>query len=168
MYLVMVNKDNLPQDVILVTTDRDRATEQFLETCSERLSNWDAYTQDDKDILLDQGYELFGNNEAIVLIDTDGPTSDNEIAAELGGFPPMTVEKITRWVEAGEIGEAKTIDEVLERAGGCLDSVQSHEICGPILFQAENDKWYTGTVELVIMEAHPDYVKNSLLESDDE
>lgn len=83
MYLVVINKDNLPQDVVLVTADREKALAQFLETCGERLSNWDEYTADDKEALLDQGYELTGDNTAVVLIDTDGPTSDAEIAAEI-------------------------------------------------------------------------------------
>lgn len=93
MYLVMVNKDNLPQDVVLVTTDRDKATAQFLDTCSERLSNWDEYSPDDKEALLDLGYEHFGNNEAVVLVDTDGPTSDAEIRDQLTGQPKKVTDK---------------------------------------------------------------------------
>jgi len=158
MYLVMVNKDNLPQDVILVTTDRDRATEQFLETCSELLSNWDAYTQDDKDILLDQGYELFGNNESIVLVDTDGPTSDADIRDQLTKQPSgdMTVAEI---VESGEVAltEGMTVDQMLELCGRNLDAANSWDIQGQVLFKGSDGKWYTITTESIVAEANPEY-----------
>lgn len=158
MYLVMVNKDNLPQDVILVTMDRNKAQAQFLDTCSTQLSNWDAYTQDDKDILLDQGYERFGANEAILLVDTDGFTSDNEIAAAICGFPPKKVNKITRWIASGEIGEVDTIEEVLETAGRMLDKSCSEELFGQVIFEAEDGKVYVLNCEGTIGKINPEYL----------
>lgn len=79
MYLVIINKNNLPQDMVLVTTDLDKAQAQFLDTCSTQISNWDEYDQDDKDALLDLGYEQTGDG-AVVLIDTEG--FDDELEPE--------------------------------------------------------------------------------------
>jgi hypothetical protein len=93
-----------------------------------------------------------------MLIDTDGFTSDDEIGAAIGRYPPRRVQEITKWLCDGEIGEAATIDEVIERAGRCLDAAQSHEICGEVLFEAEDGKTYVLTVEGTIGEANPDYL----------
>jgi len=163
MYLVQVSKHNILDALVYVGCDREVAIGHFFDTCSTCISNWDEYDQNDKDALLDAGYERFDHG-AVLLIDTDGITSDAEISAMINTEPPPGVEKIRRWVESGEIGEAETIDEVLERAGRCLDKVCSHEICGPVVFQAENDKWYVLHIEGVITEARPQYIKDCLAE----
>lgn len=169
MFLVLVNKDSVLEEIAHVGVDRQVAEQRFIEVCSERISNWDEYTPADVAAVLENGYEMFGKGVgAIVLVDTDGWTNDEAIAAMTGGFPPKDVQRVERWVECGEIGEVQTIDEILERAGACLDASQSHEICGPILFQAEDGRWYTLTVEGVIAVAHPQYVEDTLKEHEDE
>lgn len=166
MFLVQ-NNDNhgVLKELVYVGCDRETAQEHFFSTCSTAISNWAEYTRDDQEVCLDDGYAEFGGG-AILFIDTDGITSDAEIAAMIGKYPLPDVQKIKRWVESGEIGEVKTIDEILEKAGRCLDAACSHDICGPILFQAEDDKWYVLTVEGVIGEAAPEYVSDCLEENE--
>lgn len=159
MFLVMVNTNNVLHGLVLITTDREKAQAQFLDTCSTEISNWDEYTQADKDALLDLGYEQTGNGGAVVLVDTDGHTSDNAIAAEIGKFPPKTVNNVTKWLRTGEIGACSTIEDVIERAGRLLDSCASHEICGEVIFTAEDGKTYVVNVEAVVGEINPDYLK---------
>lgn len=164
MFLVQVNKGNILHELILVTTDRDKAQAQFLDTCASAISNWADYTQADKDALLDLGYEQTGDG-AVVLIDTDGVTSNNAIAAALLKQPPKTVDRITTWLRTGEIGEAPTITELLERAGRLLDKCESHEICGEVIFVAEDGNTYVVTTEVVVGEIHPEYLKEVLEEN---
>ena len=167
MYLIMVIEDNLPQDVILVTADLHMAQSQFLDTCSERLSNWDEYTAGDRDGLLDDGYcEYAGKSKSVVMVDTDGPTSDDAIRDELTKQPAadMTVAEI---IQDGEIALTKgmTVDEILEMCCDNLDSACSWEIQGQILFKGSDGKWYTITTESIIAEANPDFVKDVLAEN---
>jgi hypothetical protein len=77
--------------------------------------------------------------------------------------------KIKRWIEDGNDGlaeEVGTTEELLERAGAALDQHYSHEIMGEVLFEGEDGKVYVGTVEFVVAEANPDYVK-MILEDDE-
>lgn len=167
MFIVQVIRDNVFSEFVHFGTDQAEAEQHFISACATEVSNWPEYTPGDIERILDDGYVTFGNG-SVNLLDTDGPTSDDELAAMLGKYPPKSVDKITRWVESGEIGEVETIDEVLKLAGGCLDSACSWDICGSILFQAENGKWYTLNTEAVIAEAHPQYVKDTLQEIEDE
>lgn len=68
MFIVMTIKDNVPEDIIGVFIVRELAQKCFLDACSTRLSNWDEYDNEDKEALLDQGYEEFGNG-SITYID---------------------------------------------------------------------------------------------------
>ena len=167
MFLVQVNDNRgILNELVLVTTDRDKAQEHFLDTCSTKLSNWDEYTQSDKDALLDQGYEKFGNG-VVMLIDTDGVTSDDAIRDELTKQPAgdMTVAEI---VADGEVAlkEGMSVDEILELCGNNLDSACSWEIQGNILFKGSDDKWYTITTESIIGEATTQFVQDTLVEAD--
>ena len=70
--------------------------------------------------------------------------------------------KIKKWIR-GE-NEYKTTEKVIERAGVALDDACASDIVGECLFQAEDGKYYVGTVDFVIQEANPKYVKNALEE----
>ena len=79
--------------------------------------------------------------------------------------------KIKRWIRDGNEGLSAqgigTQEELVENAGGALDSASSHDIMGEILFEGDDGKFYVGCVEFVISEANPDYVKEILSESVD-
>lgn len=164
MFLVMVNKHNILDELILVTTDREKAQQHFLDTCQEHLSNWDDYTQDDKNALLDMGYEQLVGEGAIVLVDTDGITSDGQIAAEIHKTVPPMVNKITRWISSGEIGEEKTVGGVIEKAGRLLDKSCSEELFGQVIFEAEDGNTYVLNCEGCIGQINPEYLEDMLLE----
>ena len=74
--------------------------------------------------------------------------------------------KIKRWIRDGnEEFEKQGFDDtedILCAAGRLLDNAYSHEIVGEVLFEGEDGKFYTGTVEFVIAEADPEYVKEAL------
>lgn len=74
--------------------------------------------------------------------------------------------KIKKWFQDGNEGfEAQGLDsteDVLCAAGRLMDDSCTHDIVGPVLFQAKNGKYYTGTVEFVIKEADPEDVKDLL------
>jgi hypothetical protein len=167
MYVVVVNEDNILRELLCVTKDAKIAEDHFLSACKTNISNWDQYNEADRDAVLEDAFAQYGNC-AVVLMDVSNVKSDDEICAELGGFPPKQVQKIERWVQSGEIGEVATIDEAIERAAGCLDAACSWDICGPVLFQAEDGNWYVITVEAVTAKAHSQYVKETLAEMPDE
>lgn len=72
--------------------------------------------------------------------------------------------KIKRFIQDGEIhtDDVKNTDQLLERAGHLLDKSYSHDIVGQVMFEADNSKIYVMTVEAIINEANPDYVKKVL------
>lgn len=49
--------------------DYEQAKALFLDTCRTRCSNWDEYTPDDIDILLDEGYFEYGSNMVVCFLD---------------------------------------------------------------------------------------------------
>lgn len=55
--------------------------------------------------------------------------------------------------------------ELLDQACCALDSAESCEILGIVLFQATNGKCYTITVEAIIGEADKDFVKETIAEN---
>ncbi|MAE81291.1 MAG: hypothetical protein CMB80_01055 [Flammeovirgaceae bacterium] len=58
---VVVVQDNGVIDEIWVYSKPEEAEVKFHEVCAERLSNWDEYTSEDQEAVLDQGYERFGH-----------------------------------------------------------------------------------------------------------
>ena len=71
--------------------------------------------------------------------------------------------KVKRLVEEGNLGPFKSVPEALDSACGAMDSCESHEILGGgILFQGEDGKWYTITLEAVVSEASKEFVKDTL------
>jgi len=75
--------------------------------------------------------------------------------------PKLEVEE---FIEEGELHEPCSYDDMMQQAGRLLDKSCSHEICGTVLFKATDGKYYAGTVEFVVSEANPDYVKDALAE----
>ena len=74
--------------------------------------------------------------------------------------------KVKNWIRDGnERFEAQGLDDtedILCAAGCLMDHAYSHEIVGEVLFEGEDGKFYKGTVEFVIAEADPDYVREVL------
>lgn len=164
MFQVQVNdSQGVLKELVWMGMDRQVGEMQFLATCRTVIPNFDEYSPEDVETVLGEGFESFGGG-TVMFIDTSNVATDEELTAELGNFPAKTVDKIIRWHNSGEIGEVATIDEALEAAGRCLDAAQSHEICGPVLFQGEDGEWYVITVEAVVAKAHPDYVRDELSE----
>jgi hypothetical protein len=76
---------------------------------------------------------------------------------------------IKRWIRDGcDMEEVcNTVAEVLEIAGRRMDKAYTYDICGDVVFEADNKKIYVGCVEFSIEEADPEYIKE-LEEEDDE
>ena len=74
--------------------------------------------------------------------------------------------KIKRWIRDGNEEFEKQgfndTEDILCAAGCLMDHACSHEIVGEVLFEGEDGKFYTGTVEFVIAEADPDYARGVL------
>ena len=56
---IIVIKDGVVDTVI--QTDETACEKDFFEAVKQKISNWDEYTQEDRDAILKQGYERFGN-----------------------------------------------------------------------------------------------------------
>jgi len=74
---------------------------------------------------------------------------------------------IKRWLLAGEFEEEEdglpeNTNQLYYRAGELLDASCSQEIFGRTLFEGENGKYYEMQVEGVLIEAHPDVVREAL------
>lgn len=69
--------------------------------------------------------------------------------------------RIKKWLRRGLNNDLrmKSVAGLLERAGRALDKAYAHEIMGEVVFIGEDGKTYVGTVEFVIQEASPEYVK---------
>lgn len=72
--------------------------------------------------------------------------------------------KVNKWIEGGEFDEEMDGDEIMETAGQLLDDACTYEILGQNLFEGKDGKFYTVTVEAVIAEASPEFVKSILLD----
>jgi len=74
--------------------------------------------------------------------------------------------KIKRWICDGDSlessGSVHDTDSLLEAASDIMDSAETWEIMGEILFEAEDGKFYVGTVNFCIDEANPEYVNDVL------
>lgn len=71
MLAVTVIRDNVIDSITLFPeTDEGRAKAEsaFLLTCNDVLSNFDEYTQDDIEAILDNGYETFGNGSVCLSV----------------------------------------------------------------------------------------------------
>jgi hypothetical protein len=71
--------------------------------------------------------------------------------------------KIAEWLRDGDALSADGIedtDDLIGAAANALDHAYAYDIMGEILFQGEDGKFYVGTVDFVISEADPEYVKD--------
>ena len=70
MLSVTVIRNGVVDEMTLFKSDtveeRQKAENFFLDRCGEILTNWDEYTNDDKDAILDNGYESFGNGSICI------------------------------------------------------------------------------------------------------
>jgi hypothetical protein len=64
----------------ILCRDGEHAERVFLDKLAECLSNWDEYDQDDRDAVLDNGYEQFGNG-SVCLSWASSPDEDDEKAS---------------------------------------------------------------------------------------
>ena len=55
---------------------------------------------------------------------------------------------------------------ILDNCGNLLDSSCSSDILGEVVFEGEDGKFYVITVEAVIAEGNPDYIKSVLEEEE--
>jgi hypothetical protein len=76
---------------------------------------------------------------------------------------------IRRFVCGGEpdlnVDDCPSVKDVLERGARLLDKACAHDITGEILFQGQDGRMYVGSVEFVVEEADPSYVRQKLMES---
>ena len=80
--------------------------------------------------------------------------------------------EITKWIQTGNDTDLEDLCDdsteiLMSIAGRKLDKSCAHEIMGPVMFEADDGKTYVGTVEFVLAEANPEYVKQVLEELDE-
>lgn len=69
--------------------------------------------------------------------------------------------RIKEWLSTGELSpDIKDTDEIIENAGYMMDHACTSEILGEVAYIGEDNKTYVVTIEAVIGEANPKYVKN--------
>ena len=56
---IIIIKNNLVESATPSTSET--CEKDFLAAVASNVSNWDEYTQEDKDIIVEQGYETSGN-----------------------------------------------------------------------------------------------------------
>lgn len=169
MFLVQVNdNDGVLKDLTHVGCDRDKAETAFFDTCEGNLSNWDEYTQGLRDDVLNDGYCKYGGG-CILLIDTDGFTSDDAIRDELTKQPAGDVT-IAEIIEEGnlELKVGMDIDGILKLCGNNLDSACSWDIQGQVVFKGSDGKWYTINTESIIGECTNEFITDVLSEMNHE
>jgi len=81
---------------------------------------------------------------------------------------PIDIKRFIRDGHLSKSPDVKDTRELLERAGYLLDKSCSHDICGEILFEGSDGNFYCLTVEAVIAEANPEYVKEVMAEEEEE
>ena len=76
--------------------------------------------------------------------------------------------KIVKWLRTGELSEGDwNFRSLIESLGNLLDHACSHDIFGDIIFVAEDGLTYVASVEGVIEQADPGYVKEILGQAED-
>ena len=75
---------------------------------------------------------------------------------------------VKEWIEAGELDPANAeMEDVIEDCANLMDRCEATEILGGgILFKGTDDKYYTITIEAVVGEASPEFVKETLAEKE--
>ena len=77
--------------------------------------------------------------------------------------------RIKQFLRSGEFEPAAiaTVQDLYEQAGNLLDRA-CRDICGYCLFEGEDGKFYLGTVEFLVDQVDPDFVKSTLEEFPEE
>jgi hypothetical protein len=70
--------------------------------------------------------------------------------------------KIKRWIKSGELTGAEDVSDVLEQVGNILDHGCVWDNIGDVIFEAADGVTYVVTIEGMISQADPDYVKEIL------
>jgi len=74
--------------------------------------------------------------------------------------------KVKRFVSKGELdGTEKDSAAILDSCCNLLDNCESHEILGQVLFEGQDGKFYTVTVEAVIGPASKDFARQVMDEA---
>lgn len=74
--------------------------------------------------------------------------------------------RVKKWIRHGELNPHNHKQaSILEECGRLLDSACTSEILGEVLFEGTDGKHYVITVEALIQEANPEYVKQILIEN---
>lgn len=79
--------------------------------------------------------------------------------------------KIKRFIASGELQNPQTIQttkEVIEQAGRMLEKSCTEQIVGTVLFEGEDGKFYTGTVEFCVTEASEEFVRDTIAEQEEQ
>ena len=63
---VIVIEDNLITETFKCK-DGQKVEKKFLEVCKEKISNFENYTQEDFDYILEEGYEKLGNKSISIV-----------------------------------------------------------------------------------------------------
>lgn len=63
--LIIVVKNGVVDEVIVTT--KETCEQDFLNAVASRISNYDSYTSDDKDVIIENGYETYGTGNSVCL-----------------------------------------------------------------------------------------------------
>ena len=78
----MTITDNLPNELLFATNSQEEATEHFLDACETHISNFDEYTDEDVENVLNDGYERIGAIGSVVMLDlsnTNGYSDEGNV-----------------------------------------------------------------------------------------
>ena len=71
--------------------------------------------------------------------------------------------RIKKWILNGNLDPSNTTpEEVLAQCGDLMEGACTAEILDEIIFEGDDGKYYTITLEAVLSEANPEYVKGRL------
>jgi hypothetical protein len=119
-------------------------------------------------IICDVAWDLFGDldEDEDEVIDAGRRPDSPDVKNAVGYLreeltrdrAPLTVARV---IAAGELelAEGMTFDEVAELACAPMDRACTWDICGEVVFVADDGRHYVGTVEFVIGPANPSYVE---------
>lgn len=84
MFLVMTIDENIPGKIHHLGPDREMAEVAFCKALRARIHDWNEYTREDMEKILDRGHELIAQGTgSVCLVDTAQWTSDCSIIEQL-------------------------------------------------------------------------------------
>ena len=95
---IIVVREGVVSENILCR-DAEHAERVFLDKLAECLSNWDEYDQDDRDVILENGYEQFGNGSVCL----SWATSPDDADGKKGS--PVAYNHLTVYYEPGYVSK---------------------------------------------------------------